>query len=112
MFSLGGRMASKAVDGAVVEYYRYDGVEPIADYNAAGTMVRFYLNGAGVDERLNVWTYREEDGAYIGMQYLFTDHQGSVIVADGGAVATQTFRYDGLTALAHMCSARLLRCAA
>ena len=52
----------------------YDGDRLVAEYNGAGSLLRRYVHGPGVDEPV-VWY----EGAGVGAgsrRYLHTDHQG------------------------------------
>ena len=66
--------------------FLYDGDELVAEYNPAGTLLRRYLHGKGVDDPV-VWL---EGSAYGGAnaRWLHRDHQGSIIGYSDGATAT------------------------
>ena len=71
----------------------YDGDRLIAEYNTAGTVLRRYVHGAGVDEPL-VW-YEGSAVSSATRRYLHADHQRSVIAVSGPSGATlQVNVYD------------------
>ena len=65
----------------------------VAEYNGAGSLLRRYVHGPGVDEPV-VWY----EGAGVGAgsrRYLHTDHQGSVVaIADAAGTVLGVNRYD------------------
>jgi RHS repeat-associated protein len=71
----------------------YDGDRLVAEYNGAGSLLRRYVHGPGVDEPV-VWY----EGAGVGAanrRYLHTDHQGSVVaIADAAGTVLGVNRYD------------------
>ena len=69
----------KTTDNGVVTEHLYDGVEPISDFDGQGRLLRRYINGAGVDERVLYLSYNPANGGYASRWYYRTDHQGSVI---------------------------------
>jgi len=75
----GRRLASISSVTGRTEYV-YEGDEPIEDYaiNAAGaeTLMRRFVNGAGVDERL---IYLDYSSGVEVRRYYHADHQGSII---------------------------------
>lgn len=101
-----GRL-QQTVAGAVTTQFLYDGDALVAEYNAAGTLLRRYVHGAGVDQPL-VWY----EGA--SRRYLVADHLGTIIAANSssaafiytygpygepGAWSGSRFRYTGQAAL-------------
>ncbi len=78
-------------DGAT--RFVYDGDRLVAEYNGAGSLLRRYVHGPGVDEPV-VWY----EGAGVGAgsrRYLHTDHQGSVVaIADAAGTVLGVNRYD------------------
>jgi RHS repeat-associated protein len=88
-----GRRYSKSVDGAITTFLN-DGVEEIADYDASGNIMRRYVNGPGVDERLAYYEYNT-GGTQTAKQYSHVDWQGSVIAAtDSTGAIVDTNEYD------------------
>jgi len=87
-----GRRLSKDVGGTVT-FYLLDGDEEIAEYNSAGTILRRYITGPGVDERIA----RQEGSSTPTptLTYYHVDHQGSVIATTNpnGTIAQQ-LSYD------------------
>ena len=71
----------------------YDGDRLVAEYNGAGSLLRRFVHGPGVDEPV-VWY----EGAGVGAgsrRYLHTDHQGSVVsIADAAGTVLGVNRYD------------------
>ncbi len=82
-----GRRIQKTVNGTITNSI-YDGMNIIAEYNSAGSMVTRYTQGPGIDEHLsmqrsgNVWYYHT-DG--LGSVTAMTDSAGTVV---------QTYSYD------------------
>lgn len=77
-----GRRSLKSGTGFATEAYLNDGTEEIADYDAAGptgNLLRRYVNGVGVDERLAFYEYNPSNGDLISRQFYHSDHQGSVV---------------------------------
>lgn len=70
-----GRRLSKTVNG-VSTYYLLDGDEEIAEYDSSGAVLRRYVMGSGIDDRIAM------TGAAVTSppkSYYHTNHQGSVI---------------------------------
>ena len=88
-----GRLAETSGGPTGITRFFYDGDELIAEYSAAGAVLRRYVHGAGVDEPL-AWF----EGAGIAAaqrRLLFADHQGSVTaVANSTGTPLNTNRYD------------------
>jgi RHS repeat-associated protein len=73
--------------------FLHDGDELVLEYNAAGTVLRRYVHGAGVDDPL-IWY---EGAAATPAEYrrLRTDHQGSVIGINNQQLSLTAIRtYD------------------
>jgi len=86
-----GRRVSKTVNGVTTRYL-LDDADEIAEYDGA-TLLRRYLPGAGVDERIA----RAEGSAVTTPTKTFyrTNHQGTVIaITDAAGVVVQRFSYD------------------
>lgn len=77
-----GRRISKLVSGTAT-YFLLDGNEEIAEYDAAGAVLRRYINGPGIDDRIAT----AEGGATANppKTYYHTNHQGSVIAMTDSA---------------------------
>jgi RHS repeat-associated protein len=69
----------------VVTNLRYDGTDLVAEYNSAGTLLRRYVHGPGVDEPL-VWY---EGTGTTDKRWLYADHPGT-IVGQANAAGTST----------------------
>ncbi len=76
-----GRRSKKSGTGVSTEVYLNDGVEEIADYNGSGTLLRRYVHGLGVDERLVMYT----GTSLSSKEYYHVDHQGSTIALSDNA---------------------------
>ena len=90
-----GRRTSKTVDGTLTRFL-HDGDRVIAEYDGAGTLVRRYVYGPGIDEPIRMTT------ASASYTYHF-DGQGSVIAltdATGALAETYTYSPFGETAAA------------
>jgi len=91
-----GRRSAKVVDGVRTEYLS-DGVEEVAEYDSAGTLLRRYVHGPGVDEPIVMYA----GTGTAAKQYYHTDAQGSVIAmsdASGQAIETHTYDAFGVSA--------------
>jgi RHS repeat-associated protein len=67
----------------------YDGVDLVAEYNAANVLQRRYVHGPGVDEPLVVY----EGATTTAKSWLYADHLGS-IVGTANATGTSTAIYS------------------
>lgn len=74
------------VSGAgVTTRFLYDGDALVAEYDAAGAVLRRYVHGAGVDEP---WVWYEGAGVTsAARRFLHPDHQGSIVSASDNAGA-------------------------
>jgi len=71
--------------------FLYDGDELVAEYDAAGAMLRRYVHGAGADDPV----VQYEGSGVSAPLYLYADHQGSIIaVADASGTVTRVNSYD------------------
>lgn len=84
-----GRLRQTVISGATTNLL-YDGTDLAAEYDSAGTLLRRYVHGPGVDEPL-VWY----EGAGTGNKsWLYADHQGSIVaVANSNSTSTSAYRY-------------------
>jgi RHS repeat-associated protein len=90
LYDAEGRLR-RETEGANVREFLYDGVNLVAEYNGSGTLLRRHVHGPGVDEPLV--TYHQ--GTPTTKEWLYADHQGSVIAsADGAGASTATFSYS------------------
>jgi RHS repeat-associated protein len=71
--------------------FLYDGDELVAEFDAAGTLLRRYVHGTSVDDPV-IWY----EGSAIGTaRWLHADNQGSIVgVTDSSATSIVTNRYD------------------
>ena len=84
-----GQRSEKAVDGGPVTEYLYSGASVIAEYDGTGTLLRRYVPGAWVDERIAMI---EDNG---DREYYHTNHQGSTIALTGDdGTVLEEFEYD------------------
>ena len=90
----GRRLASVSSTAGRTEYV-YEGDEPIEDYTGSGTLLRRYVNGASVDERLIYLEYNSAGGE-LRRRYYHADHQGSIIAMSKSADQTvaDIYTYD------------------
>jgi len=90
----GRRLASVSSTAGRTEYV-YEGDEPIEDYTGSGTLLRRYVNGASVDERLIYLEY-DSAGGELRRRYYHADHQGSIIAMSKSADQTvaDIYTYD------------------
>lgn len=71
--------------------FLYDGDELIAEYDAAATMTKRYIHGAGIDDPMVEYT----GASLTSRAFLHGDHQGSIIaVSDASGNAATFNRYD------------------
>ncbi len=71
--------------------FLYDGDALVAEYDAAGAMLRRHIHSVGAD--VPVVTY--EGASLSSPRYLFADHQGSIIArSDAGGLVVAINRYD------------------
>lgn len=86
-----GRLFQSSSNTHPATRYLYDGDQLTAEYNAAGTMLRRYVHADGADDPL-VWY---EGPTTANPQYLFADHQGSIVATTGkGGGVTNVNAYD------------------
>ncbi len=84
-----GRLSQTTLAG-VVTHLAYDGVDLVAEYNSAGTLLRRYVHGPGVDQPL-VWY---EGAGTTNKTWLYSDHQGSIVAtANSAGTSTATLSY-------------------
>ncbi|MDO8297680.1 MAG: RHS repeat-associated core domain-containing protein [Caulobacter sp.] len=84
-----GRLYQTA--GTATTRLAYDGADLIGEYNTAGTLLRRYVHGPGVDEPL-VWY---EGAGTTDRRWLLSDQLGSVVaVTDGAGAAATINSYD------------------
>lgn len=76
--------------------FLYDGDALVAEYDAAGTMLRRYVHSDGEDDPL-VWY----EGAGVGApRFLYADHQGSIVAVtdtNGALLSANTYDEYGIT---------------
>ncbi len=83
----GGRLRQAAVSGGNTVNFLYGGNALLAEYDGAGTLVRRYVHGPGVDEPL-VWY---EGSGLTDRRYLIADRQGSMVAVDGAVPTRLTY---------------------
>ncbi|WP_050750276.1 RHS repeat-associated core domain-containing protein [Allochromatium vinosum] len=82
-----GRLRQSAIGGTATNL-AYDGTDLIAEYNSAGSLLRRYVHGPGIDAPLVVY----EGSATTNKTWLYADHLGS-IVAQASSAGTRTALY-------------------
>ena len=84
-----GRMRQTTLAG-VVTNLAYDGTDLVAEYDAAGTLLRRYVHGPGIDEPL-VWY---EGATTTSKTWLYADQAGSIVAqANSTGTSTASFSY-------------------
>jgi RHS repeat-associated protein len=85
-----GRRISKNV-GSTITQYLLDGDEEIAEYNGSGSLLRRFVYGPSIDDRISMYA----DASAASERYYYTNHQGStVLVADALGGVTDSFAYS------------------
>jgi len=90
-----GRLFQSSSNTHPATRYLYDGDQLTAEYNATGTLLRRYVHADGADDPL-VWY---EGPTITAPQYLFADHQGSIIAqtkAAGGVEHVNAYDEYGI----------------
>ncbi len=82
----GGRLRQTVAGGATTQFL-HGGNALLAEYNGAGTLLRRYVHGPGIDEPL-VWY---EGAGLTDRRYLIADRQGSIIAANGASTTRYTY---------------------
>ena len=86
-----GRLFQSSSNTRPATRYLYDGDKLTAEYDAAGTLLRRYVHGDGADTPL-VWYEGTGTGS---PQYLYTDHQGSIVArTDASGAVLNINAYD------------------
>lgn len=84
-----GRLRQTAISGTTTNLL-YDDMRLVAEYDAAGNLLRRYVHGFGVDEPL----VKYEGTGTTAKTWYYADHLGSVVAtADSGGVSTGSFSY-------------------
>ena len=78
------------IKGTADTRFLYDGADIIAEYDAAGTVLKRYVHGPGLDEPL-VWY---EGSGTNDRRYLLADERGSVIGVVNNAGTVTVNKYD------------------
>ncbi len=88
-----GRLFQTSGGASGTTQFLYDGDALVAEYNAAGALLRRYVHGEGMDKPLV--TYEGSSVGAANRRYFHVDTQGSVIVmADSTGNGTQPNTYD------------------
>ena len=86
-----GRLFQSSSNTRPATRYLYDGDKLTAEYDASGTVLRRYVHGDGADTPL-VWYEGTGTGS---PQYLYTDHQGSIVArTDASGAVLNINAYD------------------
>lgn len=85
-----GRLVKTIINGTETQLL-YDGVRLVAEYDNAGTLLKRYIHGSGVDEPAVVY-----DGTGTTTKtWYYANHQGSIIaLADATGTSTATYTYS------------------
>ena len=84
-----GRLRQTAIAGPTTSL-AYDGTDLIAEYSSAGSLLRRYVHGPGVDEPLVVY----EGSGTTSKTWLYADHLGSIVgQANSAGTSTAIYRY-------------------
>ena len=79
-------------EGGRTNYMVYHGGHVVAEVDAAGTLLKSYTHGPGIDNILAMTVYEGENA---GTYYYLRDHLGSVIaITDSGGSMVEQYRYD------------------
>ncbi|MFN7179797.1 RHS repeat-associated core domain-containing protein [Hyphomonas sp.] len=81
-----GRL-NQTISGGSTTQFLYGGNALQAEYDGAGTLLRRYVHGPGIDEPL-VWY---EGSGLSDRRYLIADRQGSIIAAEGATTTRYTY---------------------
>jgi RHS repeat-associated protein len=80
--------------GNVVTSFLYDGTDLVGEYNSAGTLLRRYIPGPGVDEPLVWFEGSAASTAAATARYFHADALGSIVaVSDASGAAHSTYSY-------------------
>jgi RHS repeat-associated protein len=91
-YDAAGRRIEKKVDGATQVKFVYDGDHILAEYNNAGTLLRKYVHGAGIDRPICMI---ESSGTYAGTHYYHYDALGSVVaMTNSSGTVVQLYEYS------------------
>jgi RHS repeat-associated protein len=82
----GGRLR-QTVSGGSTTQFLYGGNALLAEYNGAGTLLRRYVHGPGIDEPL-VWY---EGSGLSDRRYLIADRPGSIVASNGTGTTRHTY---------------------
>jgi RHS repeat-associated protein len=96
-----GRLLEAGRNGGTTRFL-YDGDALVAEYDSAGTLLRRYVHGAGVDEPL-MW-YEGATVSHANLRPLYADAQGSIVaVSDfaGNSIAVNAYDEYGIPASAN-----------
>jgi len=73
--------------GSATTQFLYDGDRLVAEYDAAGTLLRRYVHGAGVDEPV-VWY---EGAGLTDARHLMADERGSIVAVSGASTTRHAY---------------------
>lgn len=89
-----GRRISKTVGGTTT-IYLLDGAEEIAELNSSGTVLRRFVTGPGIDDRIVDVEGSSTAPSTTALNFFHTNHQGSVIaITSNSGVIAQKMAYD------------------
>jgi len=85
-----GKRLSKTVDG-VTTWYLYDNEDIVAEYDSAGTLLRSYIHGLGIDEPIRITIHDSPSTSY----YYLADGLGSITeMQDSTGNTVEKYSYD------------------
>ena len=88
-----GRLWQTSGGASGTTQFVYDGDRRVVEYSGAGSVLRRYVHGPGVDEPL-AW-YEGAAVTSTTRRYMHADHQGSIVaVASNAGARLQTNKYD------------------
>jgi RHS repeat-associated protein len=86
-----GRRIAKKFDGAITHKYVYDGDSIIAEYDGSNTLVRKYIQGAGIDQPVCMIDVANSSAVY----YYHYDALGSVVaLSNASGSCVETYEYS------------------
>lgn len=84
------RRLRQTVIGGTTTNLLYDGERLVAEYDAAGNLLRRYVHGSGIDEPL----VKYEGAGTTSKSWYYADHLGSVVAtADAAGTASASYSY-------------------
>lgn len=86
-----GVLSQVTTSAGATTNFLYDGLDLVAEYSSAGTVVRRYVHGGGIDEPL-VWY---EGSGTTDRRFLHADERGSIVaISNNSGTGTTSFKYS------------------